>query len=68
MTKARLRLLDTEAIAWHYGVAPGTVRRWACQAKWRPYGSRKHRLWNLTEVDAWKREQGRLAHDRDTCA
>lgn len=68
MTKARLRLLDVEAIAIHYGVAQGTVRRWASTGRWTPYGSRKERLWNLTEVDAWLRERARLAEIRETCA
>lgn len=50
MIKPRLRLLDVEAIARHYGVAEGTIRRWAHEDRWQPYGTRRRRLWNLTEV------------------
>lgn len=50
MIKPRLRLLDTEATARHYGVAPGTIRRWASEDRWYPYGTRRYRLWNLIEA------------------
>lgn len=44
------KLVDTEAIACHYGVARGTIRRWASQDRWHPYGTRRHRFWNLHEA------------------
>lgn len=47
MIKPRLRLLDTEALALHHGVAPGTIRRWACEDRWHPYGTRRHRQWDM---------------------
>lgn len=50
MIKPRLRLLDVEAIAKHYGVAEGTIRRWASEDHWHPYGTRRHRLWDLTQA------------------
>ncbi|NUT53695.1 MAG: hypothetical protein HOV94_41360 [Saccharothrix sp.] len=50
MIKPRVRLLDTEAIALHYGVAPGTVRRWASQDRWHPYGTRRTRRWDLNQA------------------
>lgn len=62
MTKPRLRLLDTEAIAVHYRVAPGTIRRWACQDRWRAYGTRRHRLWNLRDAQqSYERRRVALA-------
>lgn len=67
MIKQRLRLLDTEAIAMHYGVAPGTIRRWAHDGHWTPYGTRRHRLWNLTEIEAWRQNQ-HSQKDQGTCA
>ena len=56
MIKPRLRLLDTEAIAHHFQVAPGTIRRWASEDGWHPYGTRKARLWSLADAQA--------SHDR----
>lgn len=56
MIKPRLRLLDTVAIARHYGVATGTVRRWASEDRWQPHGTRRHRLWSLAAAQAsWER-------------
>ncbi|HVM13622.1 MAG TPA: hypothetical protein VM287_04750 [Egibacteraceae bacterium] len=52
MTKPRLRLLDTEAIAYHFRVAPGTIRRWASEDHWHPYGTRRRRLWSLADAQA----------------
>ncbi|RKT49299.1 hypothetical protein [Saccharothrix australiensis] len=52
MIKARLRLLDTEAIAHHYGVAPGTIRRWASEDGWHAYGTRRTRTWDLSQAQA----------------
>lgn len=59
MIKARLRLIDTEAIALHFKVAPGTVRRWASEDGWHPYGTRRFRLWSLADAQrsADKRRQ-----------
>jgi 23S rRNA G2445 N2-methylase RlmL len=58
MIQSRLRLLDTEALAIYYDVAPGTIRRWASEDRWRPYGTRRHRFWNLTEVKAsWRKRR-----------
>jgi uncharacterized protein YjcR len=45
-------LCDVEAIAGHYGVARGTVRRWASQDRWVPYGTRRYRKWDLREAEA----------------
>lgn len=52
MNKPRLRLLDTEALALHHGVACGTIRRWAHEDGWHRYGTRRHRLWSMAEVQA----------------
>lgn len=52
MIKPRKRLLDTEAVAEFYGVKPGTVRSWASRYGWTPYGTRRHRLWDLNEAQA----------------
>lgn len=52
MIKQRLRLLDTAAIAKHYGVAPGTIRYWASEDGWHPYGTRRHRQWDLNQAQA----------------
>jgi hypothetical protein len=43
-------LCDVEAIALHYGVAKGSVGRWASEDKWTKYGHRRRRLWDLREV------------------
>lgn len=50
MTKRRKRPVDTAAIAVHYGVAVGTVRRWASEDEWLPMGTRRHRLWDLNQA------------------
>jgi uncharacterized protein YjcR len=50
--KPRLRLLDTEALAHHHHVAPGTIRRWAHEDGWHPYGTRRFRLWSMAEAKA----------------
>lgn len=52
MIKQRLRPLDTAALALHYHVAQGTIRRWACEDHWTPYGGRRTRQWNMIEVQA----------------
>lgn len=58
--KPRLRLLDTEAIALHYKVAPGSIRRWASEDGWHRYGTRRHRLWSLADAQAsYERRQPR---------
>lgn len=65
MIKPRLRLLDTEAIAVHYKVSTGTIRRWACEDRWHRYGTRRQRLWNLTEAQrSWEK---RHAQDQQAC-
>lgn len=48
--KPRMRLLDTEAIAHHFKVARGTIRRWAHEDHWHPYGDDHRRQWDLAEV------------------
>jgi uncharacterized protein YjcR len=45
-------LVDARVVAVHYGVAAGTVRRWASEDHWTPYGDRRHRLWDLREAQA----------------
>lgn len=56
--KPRLRLLDTEALALHYGVATGTIRRWASEDRWHRYGTTRHRQWSMTEAQtSWERRQ-----------
>lgn len=50
MNKPRLRLLDTEALALHHGVATGTIRRWASEDGWHRYGTRRHRQWSMAEA------------------
>ena len=58
MMKQRLRLLDTEAIALHYNVAPGTVRRWASEDRWHRYGTRRHRTWSIADAQrSYERRQ-----------
>lgn len=58
MIKPRLRLVDTETIATWCDVAPGTIRRWASQDHWHPYGTRRHRLWNLAEATtSWRKRR-----------
>jgi 23S rRNA G2445 N2-methylase RlmL len=48
--RPRLRLLDTEALAHHHKVAPGTIRRWASEDHWHPYGTRRFRLWSMADA------------------
>lgn len=64
--KPRLRLADTEAIAHHYNVAIGTVRRWASEDHWHPYGTRRARLWSLAEAQA-SYQRRRRAEDDVAC-
>lgn len=67
MIKQRAVLLDTEAVAVHMGVPPGTIRYWASVDHWRPYGTRRKRQWNLWDAeDSYKRR--RHAEDRPACA
>lgn len=63
-------LTDTEALAVHHGVAIGTIRRWASEDRWRPYGTRRHRLWSMEEAraSARRREEARERHLRLTSA
>lgn len=54
MTTPRIRLVDTEALAHHYGVAVGTIRRWASEDRWHPYGTRRSRKWSLADAqESW---------------
>lgn len=43
-------LVDTEALALHHDVAVGTIRRWASEDRWQPYGTRRHRLWSMDDA------------------
>jgi hypothetical protein len=45
-----LQLCDIEAIALHYGVAYGSIGRWASEDQWTKYGHRRRRLWDMREV------------------
>lgn len=63
MIKPRKILVDTAALARHFGVAAGTIRRWACQDTWPKYGTRRQRLWNL--LDAERSHTTRHADDDD---
>lgn len=67
MIKPRLRLLDTEAIAHHFHVAPGTIRRWASEDQWHRYGTRRNRLWSLADAQrSWERRN--TSNEDTTCA
>jgi hypothetical protein len=44
-------LCDVEAIALLYRVARGTVRRWASEDRWTPYGTRRYRKWDLRQAE-----------------
>lgn len=62
--KPRLRLVDTEALAVHFKVAPGTIRRWASQDRWHPYGTRAGRLWNITSAQrSYDKRRARACDD-----
>lgn len=50
MTSPRIRLADTASLARHYGVAIGTIHRWAHEDGWVKYGTRRARLWNMAEA------------------
>lgn len=67
MNKPRLRLVDTEALAVHYGVAPGTIRRWASEDRWHPYGTRRFRTWSMTDAQQSWETRNRPTQTRD-CA
>jgi hypothetical protein len=66
MIKQRAVLLDTAAVAVHYGVAVGTVRYWASVDHWHPYGSRRKRQWNLWDAQA--SYERRHTESDDACA
>lgn len=54
-----IKLLDTEALAVHYRVARGTIRRWASEDRWSPYGTRRNRLWSVEDAQrSWYRRHG----------
>lgn len=63
MIKRRLILLCASDIAVHYRVAPGTIRRWACQDQWHPYGTRRFRTWSL-----WDAQESYERRHTDTAA
>jgi len=68
MTKPRLILVSTLEAAIHYRVATGTIRRWAHEDGWRPYGTRHARQWNLVQVqDSYDRRHVNVERS-DTCA
>jgi uncharacterized protein YjcR len=67
MMKPRLRLLDTEALAFHFGVAPGTIRRWASEDHWHPYGTRRHRQWSVAAAQKSRDDRNTPNETRD-CA
>jgi uncharacterized protein YjcR len=46
------QLVHTADIARHFGVSLGTVRRWACEDRWNPHGTRHQRQWDLREAQA----------------
>jgi uncharacterized protein YjcR len=52
VTPPRLRLLDTVSLARHYGVAVGTIHRWAHEDGWMKYGPRRARLWDMAQAQA----------------
>jgi len=56
MIKQRKRLAPTASVAYLFDVAVGTVRRWASEDGWTPYGTRRHRVWDLNQAQA--------SHDR----
>ena len=62
MSQLKPLLLDVEAIARHYKVAAGSVRRWASEDRWKPYGTRHRRLWDLNDaqVSYERRRRSRL--------
>lgn len=69
MIKRRAVLLDVEAIAIHFGVARGTVRRWASLDGWHPYGTRRFRHWNLWDAQvSYDRRHPRHAEVDAACA
>lgn len=54
------KLLDVEALAFHYSVSQGTIGRWASEDGWKRYGRRSRRLWNLYEAqESFTRRHGR---------
>lgn len=52
MIKQRKRPLDIQALALHYQVPQGTLRRWAHEDGWTPIGTRRTRQWDMNEVQA----------------
>ena len=52
MIKQRKRLAPTASVAYLFDVAVGSVRRWASEDGWTPYGTRRHRLWDLNQAQA----------------
>ncbi len=52
MVKQRLRLVDFEALSFHYQVPQSTLRRWAVEDGWHKYGQPRARLWSMLEVQA----------------
>jgi Zn-dependent peptidase ImmA (M78 family) len=44
--------LDAAAIAHHFGVSVSAIRMRAHREFWTPYGTKKHRLWDLRQARA----------------
>jgi uncharacterized protein YjcR len=65
--KPRHRWLDTEALALHYGVPQGTLRRWAHEDGWTPHGGRRTRQWDMDQVQA-SYDRRRHATGQAACA
>lgn len=53
-------LVTTSDLATLLHVATGTVRRWASEDRWTPYGTRRNRLWDYNEAQE--------SHDRRAAA
>lgn len=46
------RLLSAADLAVHYQVAVSTIHVWASRYRWPKYGTRRHRLYDLDDVQA----------------
>lgn len=65
MIAPRLKLIDAEALAVHFKVAVGSIRRWASEDEWTSYGTRRHRLWSL--YDAQHSYEKRYPEEGSSC-
>ena len=55
-----IRKMDTKSIAECYGVAKGSVGRWASEDKWMKYGTNRRQLWDFNEAaQSYKRRHPR---------